>query len=44
VYRRRTHIGEDANSASGQVTVSFSKEMLPKSAMATLEQYKRRAL
>ncbi|PYY05872.1 MAG: hypothetical protein DMG64_02360 [Acidobacteria bacterium] len=44
VYRRRTHIGEDASSASGQVTISFSKEMLPASVLMTLEQYTRRAL
>src|SRR5205085_1641813 len=44
VYRRRTHIGEDANSASGQVTISFSREMLPQSVLMTLEQYTRRAL
>ena len=44
VYRRRTHIGEDANSASGQVTISFLKEMLPASVLMTLEQYTRRAL
>ena len=44
VYRRRTHIGEDTNSASGQVTISFSREMLPQSVLMTLEQYTRRAL
>ena len=44
VYRRRTHIGEDANSASGQLTISFSKEMLPASVLATLAQYTRKAL
>lgn len=44
VYRRRTHIGEDSNSASGQVTISFSKDMLPQSVLWTLEQYTRRAL
>lgn len=44
VYRRRTHIGEDANSASGQITINFSREMLPPSVVATLEQYTRRAL
>ena len=31
VYRRRTHIGEDVSSASGQVTIGFSREMLPAS-------------
>ena len=44
VYRRRAHIGEDSSSASGQVTIGFSKEMLPASALMTLEQYTRRAL
>lgn len=44
VYRRRAHIGEDSSSASGQVTISFSKEMLPASVLMTLEQYTRRAL
>jgi hypothetical protein len=44
VYRRRTHIGEDSNSASGQVTISFSKEMLPLSVQMTLQQYTRKAL
>lgn len=44
VYRRRTHIGEDANSASGQLTMSFSKEMLPASVLATLAQYTKRAV
>ena len=44
VYRRRTHIGEDSNSASGQVTISFSREMLPLSVQMTLLQYTRRAL
>ena len=44
VYRRRAHIGEDASSASGQVTISFSREMLPASVQMTLEQYTRRAL
>jgi hypothetical protein len=44
VYRRRSHIGEDASSASGQVTISFSREMLPPSVVATLAQYTRRAL
>jgi hypothetical protein len=44
VYRRRTHIGEDSSSASGQVTINFSREMLPASVQATLEQYTRRAL
>jgi len=44
IYRRRTHIGEDSSSASGQVTIGFSREMLPASVQATLEQYTRRAL
>ena len=44
VYRRRTHIGEDVSSASGQVTIGFSREMLPASVVMTLEQYTRRAL
>ena len=44
IYRRRTHIGEDSSSASGQVTINFSKEMLPPSVQMTLLQYRRRAL
>jgi hypothetical protein len=44
VYRRRTHIGEESNSASGQMTISFSKDMLPASVLWTLEQYTRKAL
>ena len=44
IYRRRTHIGEDSNSANGQVTINFSREMLPASVQMTLEQYTRRAL
>jgi len=44
VYRRRTHIGEDSSSASGQVTINFSKDMLPASVLMTLEQYTRKAL
>jgi len=44
MYRRRTHIGEDSNSASGEVTIGFSKDMLPGSVLLTLEQYRRRAL
>ena len=44
VYRKRSHIGEDANSANGQMTISFSKEMLPLSVQITMLQYTRRAL
>lgn len=44
IYRRRTHIGEDSNSASGQVTISFSKDILPQSVLWTLEQYTRKAV
>ena len=44
VYRRRTHIGEDSSSANGQVTISFSKEMLQASVLLTLDQYTKRAL
>ena len=44
VYRRRAHIGEDSNSANGQVTISFSKDMLPQSVLLTLEQYTRKTL
>jgi hypothetical protein len=44
VYRRRTHIGEDSSSANGQMTIGFSKEMLPASVLMTLEQYTRRTL
>ena len=44
VYRRRTHIGEDSSSASGQVTINFSKDMLPQSVLWTLEQYTRKAV
>jgi hypothetical protein len=44
LYRRRTHIGEDSSSAGGQVTINFSREMLPASVLATLQQYTRRAL
>jgi hypothetical protein len=44
VYRRRAHIGEDSASASGQVAIGFSKDMLPGSVVLTLEQYKRRAM
>lgn len=44
VYRRRTHIGEESSSASGQVTISFGKDMLPASVLLTLQQYSRKAL
>jgi hypothetical protein len=44
IYRGRTHIGEDSNSANAQVTISFSKAMLPASVVATLQQYARKAV
>jgi hypothetical protein len=44
VYRRRSHIGEDSNSANGQLAINFSREMLPASVLMTLDQYTRRAL